>query len=245
MATNPYLVELEKQKKLLAERQANAMKALKSNYDESVSTINKNNDIASKQAFVNYKQNEKALPEDLARVGVTGGASESALIKLKNAYVSALERIANTRNADLGSAKNKYDVNLANTGNEYSRQMANVEQVWNDKAIRWQAEQDEIARKEAEAAARAYYGRGGGGYGSSNDIDTMDVSESMPKPASSSSSSSSKKHKKAKSASGSWLSNAFKSIFKNNNIGGGSHHYGRRGVVPVKRYIKKTGKRKR
>ncbi len=224
---NPYLVELEKQRKLLAQRQAEAANALKSNYTENVNTINRNNDIASKQAYVNYKQNERALPEELARVGVTGGASESALIKLKNAYTSALERLSNQKNADLGTAENKYNVNLANTNNEYARQLAGIEQAWNDKAIRWQQQQEEEAKRQAEAQARyarAYGGGGGGGrsygrsYGSSNDLDTMSYTTySAPQPTA----SKKKAHPKSKSASGgiwSSIKGAFKKALNKPSI---------------------------
>lgn len=72
--------------------------------EQSKQAANATYDNNARQRYINYKQGENKLPEDLSNLGVTGGATESAIIDLKNAYGSQLGANELARNQALAAA---------------------------------------------------------------------------------------------------------------------------------------------
>ena len=72
-------------------------------------TTNSNYDNSARQAYVQYMQRQRALPGQLQRLGVNGGATESGLLNLYNNYGSAHAANEQQRNADLTSNQNSRD----------------------------------------------------------------------------------------------------------------------------------------
>ena len=67
-----------------------------------------------KQAYVTSVQGQKALNETLAKAGIRGGASESAILKAQNNYANNVNTINSERNQairdiDSQSAQNKFE----------------------------------------------------------------------------------------------------------------------------------------
>lgn len=153
---NPYLQYLEE-----FESQMNSMadayrQQLAKMYGEQAGIINDQYDKSANTAYIQYKQNQRDLPESLSSAGITGGATESANIKLQSAYGNNLAENESDRNNDLFSAKQGYDEAGADYQRQLNSQLASAYQQAHQMAAAWEDEQRE--KKEAawkEEAAKA------------------------------------------------------------------------------------------
>ena len=153
---NPYLQYLEE-----FESQMNSMadayrQQLAKMYGEQAGIINDQYDKSANNAYILYRQNQRDLPESLSSAGITGGATESANIKLQSAYGNNLAENESDRNNDLFSAKQGYDEAGADYQRQLNSQLASAYQQAHQMAAAWEDEQR--AKKEAtwkEEAAKA------------------------------------------------------------------------------------------
>lgn len=77
-------------------------------------------DDAARQAYISYMQGQRDLPQQLSALGVTGGASESALIGARSAYENnrgnlqtARQRAAQNIDMSMNDLENTRDVQVA------------------------------------------------------------------------------------------------------------------------------------
>lgn len=174
----------------LAEQQYNSNVAqAKQVYDQDVNKANKQYDTAARQSFVNYRQNQAALPEQLSALGLTGGQSESANVALQTAYAgnlaandaarqSALTDLGNTYQNSLGNLQTAYQGNIGEYRNNYLAGLKDIQNDYLKQQYQMQAEYDRLIAEweEAErqrllaeqaqaaaAAARSYSSRSSGG----------------------------------------------------------------------------------
>ena len=174
----------------LAEKQYNSNVAqARQVYDQDVNKANKQYDTAARQSFVNYRQNQAALPEQLSALGLTGGQSESANVALQTAYAgnlatndaarqSALTDLGNTYQNSLGNLQTAYQGNIGEYRNNYLAGLKDIQNDYLKQQYQMQAEYDRLIAEweEAErqrlleeqaqaaaAAARSYSYRGGSG----------------------------------------------------------------------------------
>lgn len=82
------------QQAILQEKIKNSVSGLESQKG----TINTNYDDAARQAYITKMQNQKALPDQLAAQGQSGGASETANLTIGTNYQNNLSTINNGRN---------------------------------------------------------------------------------------------------------------------------------------------------
>lgn len=108
--------QIREQNRLAVEQGTNRLNAQKAN-------INQAADENARQAYVQYMQSQKALPQQLASQGVTGGATETANLGLQTAYQNNVNSI-NTNKANRLQEIDNAIVDLQNTGD-----LAMVEQV--------------------------------------------------------------------------------------------------------------------
>ena len=78
--------QIREQNRLAVEQGTNRLNAQKSN-------INQAADENARQAYVQYMQSQKALPQQLASQGVSGGAPETANLGLQTAYQNNVNTI--------------------------------------------------------------------------------------------------------------------------------------------------------
>ena len=130
LTSNPYQEELERlqayreqqeaqireQNRLAVEQGTNRLNAQKSN-------INQSADENARQAYIQYMQSQKALPQQLASQGVSGGATETANLGLQTAYQNNVNAINQNKANRLQEIDNAI-VDLQNTGD-----LSTVEQV--------------------------------------------------------------------------------------------------------------------
>ena len=108
--------QIREQNRLAVEQGKNRLNAQKSN-------INQAADENARQAYVQYMQSQKALPQQLASQGVSGGATETANLGLQTAYQNNVNAINQNKANRLQEIDNAI-VDLQNTGD-----LAMVEQV--------------------------------------------------------------------------------------------------------------------
>ena len=108
--------KIREQNRLAVEQGTNRLNAQKSN-------INQAADENARQAYVQYMQSQKALPQQLASQGVSGGATETANLGIQTAYQNNVNAINQNKANRLQEIDNAI-VDLQNTGD-----LTMVEQV--------------------------------------------------------------------------------------------------------------------
>lgn len=108
--------QIREQNRLAVEQGTNRLNAQKTN-------INQAADENARQAYVNFMRSQKALPQQLASQGVTGGATETANLGLQTAYQNNVNAINQNKANRLQEIDNAI-VDLQNTGD-----LTAVEQV--------------------------------------------------------------------------------------------------------------------
>lgn len=108
--------QIREQNRLAVEQGTNRLNAQKSN-------INQAADENARQAYIQYMQSQKALPQQLASQGVSGGATETANLGLQTAYQNNVNTINQNKANRLQEIDNAI-VDLQNTGD-----LSTVEQV--------------------------------------------------------------------------------------------------------------------
>lgn len=83
-------------------------------YNSNVNSANMSADEAARQQYIAYKQNKNKLGEQLSTQGITGGASETALNGIMNAYSAALSANEGDRQAALADLASSYQNELSN-----------------------------------------------------------------------------------------------------------------------------------
>ena len=106
-------------------------------------------DSAAAGNYVNYMRQQNALPEQLARQGVRGGASESAMTRIGNNYALNQGNTNAARASALGQLQTAYDTNIMNM-----RQNAEDNILNNNLALQQSLLQydDTLAQRAAEEA---------------------------------------------------------------------------------------------
>ena len=118
--------------------------------------INSAYDNSAREYYRLYKTQQKQLPENLSRLGVTGGASESSQLKLLNSYSDNLYKNESARNNQLAGVNADYNNQIAENSINAANTMANsylqlAQQQLSYKRQNEQAEEE--AKAEAQAAA--------------------------------------------------------------------------------------------
>lgn len=101
---------------------------LKKAYDNSLGKINANATDAFRQAYVNRMLSERNLQQRLAAMGISGGASETAMTGLLNNYGNARNGIQRTLDSNRNDLEMNYSSNLNDLYNAYQSQMAALDQ---------------------------------------------------------------------------------------------------------------------
>lgn len=164
-AQNSYQTQLNALNDSIKARQ----NALKSNYDSALNALlsdynlskgNINTDAANslKQAYITNMMNQKNLKQRLAGQGLTGGATESTIARLLNAYGNNRNNINADRSRNLSSLENNYNTNRNTALSNYNNALAQLEaENYSQKAALQQALNDRLYSAVADYAASGAY----------------------------------------------------------------------------------------
>nr|DAD84079.1 MAG TPA: spore cortex-lytic enzyme [Podoviridae sp. ctoqT5] len=95
-------------------------------YSSGAKQANLNADDMARQQYILYKQNKNRLAEQLSTNGITGGASETALNSILNAYSSNLSQNEAARQAALASLRNEYQSGMSDLLGQLQQNQANI-----------------------------------------------------------------------------------------------------------------------
>lgn len=104
--------------------------ALKQAMNANAGQINSLYDNSARDYYRLYKTQQKALPENLSRAGVTGGASESSQLKLMNAYSDNLYRNESARDNALAGNTANYNDQIAKNSMDAANKLASYYQSY-------------------------------------------------------------------------------------------------------------------
>lgn len=118
----------------------------------SADQINNAYNLSARDYYQLYKTQQAKLPENLSKAGVTGGASESAQLKLMNNYSENLYKNEAARNNQLAGVNQNYNDQIAQNSINAANQMANAYLQMAQQQLAYKR-QDELAAKEQQAQA--------------------------------------------------------------------------------------------
>jgi hypothetical protein len=133
---NPYQDIYNQYAKAQESVKAQDQKAWEQRRAEDTAKVNGNYDSSSRQNYLNYMQQQKALPSQLAKLGVNGGANETAMLRLNTAYGNNVANNESARNSALSSVNTNYE-------NEWNDYMKNYNQNLADALS--QAQENDVA----------------------------------------------------------------------------------------------------
>jgi hypothetical protein len=110
----PYLTE-DQIRKNYAKAFSDYSKQRNTEANRAIAKTNTQYDTAQRGNYINYMQNQRELPEQLAAQGITGGASETSLLRARTNYENNYNNTERSRGADIGAIRS----NLADALNTY------------------------------------------------------------------------------------------------------------------------------
>lgn len=112
--TVPYLTEQQVRDKY-AKALADYTNQRNAEADRARAETNTNYDNTQRQNYIQYMQNRRDLPEQMARMGLSGGASETSALRSQTNYENNYNNTERSRGADI----NKINTTLADNLNTY------------------------------------------------------------------------------------------------------------------------------
>ena len=153
---DPYLEGQAAYEKMLQSNAAALKAELEKVYGEMIGGINTGYDRSANNAYVQYRQGQKALPEQLSQYGLNGGASESANLKLQAAYGTNLANNEYNRNSALSDVRQDKISRYADIDANTNSAIAEAYLQNMNNSIAWKQDQQDradVKAKEAEAKA--------------------------------------------------------------------------------------------
>ncbi len=105
-----------------------AVNLLQQGYDKNVGSVNTDTEKALQDAYISSMMQQRNLGQQLAAYGRSGGAAESTLLGLANAYGQQRGTLDNTRQKNLGDLMQTLQENKANQVQTLNTNKANYEQ---------------------------------------------------------------------------------------------------------------------
>ncbi len=106
--------------------QEEAARQLQANRDYSEGVLNKNLDSAMQQAYVQQKQQQKGMNQQLAALGIKGGGSEQAYSNMVNAYQQTRGGAQDSFDNAVGALSNEHNTNLSRLQEAYLNRDADM-----------------------------------------------------------------------------------------------------------------------
>lgn len=131
---------------------ADTAAALQAAQAASKQQINTNYNDSARNYYQLYKTQQAQLPENLSRLGVTGGASESAQLNLLNSYANNLYKNESGRNVQLAGVDQDYNDKVAENSINAANSMASAYLQMAQQQLQYQREDEEKAAEEQAAA---------------------------------------------------------------------------------------------
>ncbi len=107
-------------------------------------TTNSQYNNNARQYYIQNMQAQKSLPAQLANNGLTGGASESAVIRMNNAYGQNLANNESGRATSLNNLQTTYNNNVAEYDRNYKANLSKAYQTSMENQLKYEQEQNKL-----------------------------------------------------------------------------------------------------
>ncbi len=104
-----------------------ALAQLEGQYNSGAGKVNQGADEAQQQAYINYRLQQRDLPQALMAQGITGGAAESTLADMANSYGNNRNTVDKQRNSNLGDLLDTLNTNKSNALQSYNNTLSDDE----------------------------------------------------------------------------------------------------------------------
>lgn len=104
-----------------------ALAQLEGQYNSGAGKVNQGADEAQQQAYINYRLQQRDLPQALMAQGITGGAAESTLADMANSYGNNRNTVDKQRNSNLGDLLDTLNANKSNALQSYNNTLSDDE----------------------------------------------------------------------------------------------------------------------
>ena len=125
-------------------------------YNQGVSQANQAASDAARQQYIAYRQNKNKLAEQLSSGGITGGASETALNSILNAYSSGLASNDTALQEALAQLGSQYQGNLADLMSQLQARQASIDERYGQMQLEDLQNQREQLANSQMSALQAY-----------------------------------------------------------------------------------------
>lgn len=98
----------------------------------------------ARQYYIQNMQAQKSLPAQLANNGLTGGASESAVIRMNNAYGQNLANNESGRATALNNLQTTYNNNVSEYDRNYKANLSKAYQTSMENQLKYEQEQNKL-----------------------------------------------------------------------------------------------------
>ena len=98
----------------------------------------------ARKYYIQNMQAQKSLPSQLANNGLTGGASESAVIRMNNAYGQNLANNESGRATSLNNLQTTYNNNVAEYDRNYKENLSKAYQTSMENQLKYEQEQNKL-----------------------------------------------------------------------------------------------------
>lgn len=98
----------------------------------------------ARQYYIQNMQAQKSLPSQLANNGLTGGASESAVIRMNNAYGQNFANNESGRATSLNNLQTTYNNNVAEYDRNYKENLSKAYQTSMENQLKYEQEQNKL-----------------------------------------------------------------------------------------------------
>jgi len=151
---------------------------------QNIDTLNQGYQGTNRQLYRDYMEHQRALPQQMAARGMSGGASESSMLRLRNSYEEGLNENERARLAQISSAEGDLAQKLfeAQATATAANQQARQQQLGYLTALQEQEYQDLKNRADTMASAGDFSGYRELGY-SDADIKTLQDMWARSNPA--------------------------------------------------------------
>lgn len=125
------------------------LKQLENRYANDQANTNATYDQAARQNYITYRQGQKNLAGELNSLGIRGGASESAAVRMNNAYGNNVATNDAARQTALAQLAQNYADTTADYNRDIDNQLAQAYATALENQSKYEDEQRELARQEA------------------------------------------------------------------------------------------------
>ena len=108
--------------------------------NQQIAAKNKQADKTQNQNYINYMLAQKAMPEQLARLGLSGGATETSIMRQNTNYQNTRANTENTRANDINAINQGLTTNLSNYKLQNDQAMNN--ELAQNASTRYQRQQE-------------------------------------------------------------------------------------------------------